>query len=191
MPVETFLATPVSTRSYSEYCRHQPLRYHDLSKPNICRFHYFFSFHFSETSRVRFLSLFLQVWKQCISFFYWKLPFSHSITATGKGHNKQHWDELHNKRGGSHSSIYLLVRPSLELNPTHHAKPGLCCLQEKASLPSSFAATVASAAANITCINGAFLILQNPVKTFISEFYRFALPYLFMVLFICFKPIAL
>ena len=65
---ETLLATPVSSRSYSQYCWCQPLTYQDLSNQTHADFITFLLFAFFETSGVRFSGLFLQVWKQTIHF---------------------------------------------------------------------------------------------------------------------------
>lgn len=59
-------------------------------------------------------------------------------------------------------------------------------------LLTSFAATVTRAVRTLLLQKaGDFLILQNTFKTFFSEFYRFTLPFLFMVLFVSFKSVIL
>lgn len=102
MPIGALHASPISSRSHSQYCWHQPLIYHDLSNK---KWKFCWLFHWA-------LFTFLKLWKSdfqfCLygmkkftSFFQWKLWFSHSITAREKEHSKQLWDEVHDKWGGS------------------------------------------------------------------------------------------
>lgn len=66
-----------------------------------CRFRWVFSFCFFETLGVRFSILFFQYEKKSLLSFKENFWFWHSITTSEKGHNKQHWDEVHDKWGGS------------------------------------------------------------------------------------------
>lgn len=72
------------------------------------------------------------------------------------------WSSLWTRRVAQQSRPPCAPQP--ELNPDHYAEPGLCWIQGKTFLLlTSFAATVTSAAANITCMKG--WCFSNPAES--------------------------
>lgn len=64
LPIGTLCAGPISSRSHSQYCWHQPLTYHDLSKKKKkCRFHWFFFLLFA----------FLKLWESDFPFCFYSM----------------------------------------------------------------------------------------------------------------------